>query len=127
LKLWIPFILAFALLFAGCGSNPEKVVIKGKVKIGPFCPVEPCSVDPAKVSEAMNARKVFVYDGTGRKLLYEIALKEDGTYYQEVYPGDYVVDINRIGIDSSLDVPKKITLLAGETAEVNIEIDTGVR
>jgi hypothetical protein len=38
-----------------------------------------------------------------------------------------VADINRIGVDSSTDVPRDIEIRVGETTRLDIEIDTGIR
>jgi hypothetical protein len=38
-----------------------------------------------------------------------------------------VIDINRLGIDSSGDVPRKVDIIEGGTIELDIDIDTGIR
>jgi hypothetical protein len=68
-----------------------------------------------------------VYAGTGSRLLKEVDIDPNGVYRVELQPGDYTVDINRIGIDSSSDVPRRVTIAAGETLQLDIDIDTGIR
>jgi hypothetical protein len=45
----------------------------------------------------------------------------------ELDPGVYRVDINRIGVDSSSDVPEQVEIVAGLTFKLDIDIDTGIR
>jgi hypothetical protein len=42
-------------------------------------------------------------------------------------PGIYTVDINRIGMDSSSDVPKQVEIKPDVTVSLDIDIDTGIR
>ena len=42
-------------------------------------------------------------------------------------PGTYTVDINRIGMDSSDDVPQRVEIQLGITTRLDIDIDTGIR
>ena len=37
----------------------------------------------------------------------EVSLSSEGYYSVQLKPGTYTLDINRIGIDSSSDVPKQ--------------------
>ena len=48
-------------------------------------------------------------------------------YSIELETGIYIIDINRIGIDSSSDVPLEIEIRPGETVKLDIDIDTGIR
>jgi hypothetical protein len=50
-----------------------------------------------------------------------------GHYGVELKVGKYVVDINRIGIDSSSEVPSTVEIAPGETITLDIDIDTGIR
>ncbi len=52
---------------------------------------------------------------------------DDGTYWVELSPGTYLVDINRVGMDRSAEVPKTIQIRAGEMVTLDIDIDTGIR
>jgi hypothetical protein len=42
-------------------------------------------------------------------------------------PGTYIVDIQRQGIGGSPQLPKTVTIRAGETIRLDISIDTGIR
>lgn len=110
----------------------EKGVLEGEVRIGPICPVEKegqlCPTPP----EVYEARKIIVNDDDGNWIttvdIVPIS-REDGRgkYRVELEAGTYLVDINRIGIDSSGDVPTQVEIRSGETTTLNIGIDTGIR
>jgi hypothetical protein len=125
-------MIALAVLLAagaGCAGGPAapKGMIQGQVTIGPICPVErpdqPCLPTP----ETYAARKVLVRSADGVNLVATLSLNETGYYRVDLDPGTYVVDINHAGIDRSPDVPRTITLSAGETVTLDIGIDTGIR
>ncbi|MFH0817850.1 MAG: hypothetical protein V1909_04415, partial [Candidatus Micrarchaeota archaeon] len=126
------FLLLFVvLLFSGCSQKQKPPVdlgvIVGKVTIGPLCPVEPCTLTAGQLAKYFDARKVVVWDANKTKIIAVANLKSDGSYKVELSPGTYVVDINGIGIDSSADVPKEVFVGPGTTAELNIDIDSGIR
>ena len=113
-------------------QTPREGFLEGEVRIGPICPVEkkgePCKTPP----EVYEARKIIVYDEDGRRIAIvdiEPVSSGDGwgRYRVELEPGIYIIDINRLGIDSSNDVPTKINIRSGETIKFNIDIDTGIR
>ena len=113
--------------FTKCPDIITKGVIKGKVNVGPICPVErldvPCPVPP----EAYTSREVILYDSNGTTVVKRMHFLPDGTYLFEIPVGIYVVDIPKQGIGGSKDLPKIITVKSGQTVEVNFSIDTGIR
>lgn len=103
-------------------------VIKGKVAVGPICPVEkegkPCPVPP----EAYTSREIVVYQADGKTEVTRSAINTDGTYLFNLEPGSYVLDTARKGIGyTSKDLPYNFTLADAETKEFNFSIDTGIR
>lgn len=102
-------------------------LLTGKVTIGPLSPVEIEGQDTSVPPEVYDARKVMVLTADGTRLVQQVDIDHDGTYGVELPPGDYVVDINRIGIDHSPDVPREVTIQSGETVRLDIDIDTGIR
>ncbi len=102
-------------------------VLEGTVTIGPPCPVEPCQVAPEQLAAAYAARKVIVYNSDGSLVIRKLSLDQAGKYITKLTPGQYIVDINHIGIDRSADVPKTVMIESGKTATVDISIDTGLR
>lgn len=101
--------------------------LEGKVEIGPLCPVEPCNLTQDQIAQAYEARKIIVYTSDRSSIVAIVSLDKIGNYKIALSPGRYVVDINRIGIDSSADVPREITIETGKTVRLDIRIDTGIR
>jgi inhibitor of cysteine peptidase len=101
--------------------------LEGKVEIGPLCPVEPCNLTQDQIAQAYEARKIIVYTSDRSSIVAIVSLDKIGNYKIALSPGRYVADINRIGIDSSADVPREITIETGKTVRLDIRIDTGIR
>ncbi len=100
--------------------------LEGQVTIGPICPVErpdnPCPVPP----EAYAAREVII--SQSKNIVARAKLNIfDGKYWIALRPGRYTIDISRVGMDRSAGLPKEIEILRGQTAHLDIEIDTGIR
>ena len=60
-----------AVLMSGCGQDDtileqilkqENGILRGKVTIGPLCPVEPCSLSTEQIAQVYQARKVIIYE-----------------------------------------------------------------
>ena len=121
-------VIVIGLLLAGCsGAVTEMGLLQGDVTIGPISPVERPGEKPPIPCEVYEARKIMVYDKSGRNLVKQVDIDCDGKYEVELEPGLYTVDINRIGIDFSGDVPAKVEITAGMTFRLDIDIDTGIR
>ncbi len=129
-NVFLAFIFTILLIppISGCfGETQEPGVLEGHVTIGPIWPVERLGEQKPIPPEVYEARKVMVYNKSGKRLFEEVSLSSDGYYGVELRPGTYTIDINRIGIDSSSDVPKQIVIESGQVVVLNIDIDTGIR
>lgn len=102
-------------------------IFQGNVTIGPITPVERPGEKPPIPPEVYEARKIMVYDENKERLIVQVDIDNQGNYRVELKPGTYTVDINRIGIDHSSEVPKVIKIESGKTIVVDIDIDTGIR
>lgn len=121
-------LVLVGLLLAGCtGGTKDTGTLEGRVTIGPLSPVEREGEITVVPPEVYAARKVMVYDKSGKKLVRQVDLANDGSYRVELEVGTYTVDINRLGIDSSSDVPRQVEIRANETVRLDIDIDTGIR
>ena len=126
---YLILVLVIAALFTnGCSNiSPKPGILQGDVSIGPITPVQ-ISNEPVIVPcEVYKARKILVYNEKANRLIQQVDINCDGRYVIELKPGTYMVDINRIGIDSSPDVPHKIEISSGLTVILDIDIDTGIR
>jgi heat shock protein HslJ len=102
-------------------------ILQGIVTIGPITPVERPGEIPPIPHEVYEARKIMVYDKSGRTLIQQIDIDSDGRYMAHLKPGTYTIDINRIGMDSSDDVPQQVAIQLGIATRLDIDIDTGIR
>ena len=128
----VTVIIILGLFAIGCSGTNEKGLLQGNVLIGPITPVEQPGQDTTLRCDVYDARKIMIYDKSGTRLLMQVDIdcnaEENYTRYRvELEPGIYTVDINRIGIDSSDDVPKQVEIKSGITFKLDIEIDTGIR
>ena len=121
------------LVASACQITIQMGTLQGGVTIGPVFP-GPERLDEHRPvpPEVFAARKVMVYDETGKSLVQTVDIRQidqgaTGYYSVQLKPGSYLVDINHIGIDISGNVPKKITIKAGETVIIDLDIDTGIR
>jgi len=123
---FIGLVLAGLLVGCSCGTAGSGI-LEGNVTIGPICPVEqpgnPCPVP----CEMYQARKVLIYNSSGTKLIAEAAIDCNGHYWVELKSGGYTVDINRDSFGHVSGVPQKIEIRLGQTSELYIDIDTGIR
>ncbi len=108
-------------------SKTSMGTIKGKVTVGPICPVErlnsPCPVPPT----AYTSREVILYAINGTTEIKKMHFTANGTYGFEVPTGTYIINTPQQGIGGSKDLPKTLTIKSGETIEFNFSIDTGIR
>jgi hypothetical protein len=122
----------FGLLFMSCSNTFANGLLHGKIKIGPITPVEQTGQTTSLRCDVYDARKIMIFDISGNKLLKVVdidcnAEENYARYRVELAPGIYVVDINRIGVDLSSEVPKQIEIQSGITVRLDIDIDTGIR
>ena len=130
------------------GTNVQDItatgLIRGKVDVGPICPVERPGVPCPVPAEAYTSREVILYASDGIAVVKRMHFGPDGTYQFEVPAGVYILDIPRqqadeqgqggteasrpnVGLGGSKDLPKTLTIKSGETLEINFSIDTGIR
>jgi hypothetical protein len=127
------FVLTGSLLIVSCQTvKTESALLQGGVTIGPLTPVQQVGVCPTAAPGVFAARKIMVYDESGKKLVREAAITQidssaNGYYTVLLAPGSYTIDINRTGMDRAEGLPKKISVSADETITIDVSIDTGIR
>ncbi len=123
----ITLVVAIALHSGGPypGQGTPNGTLTGNVSIGPLCPVEPCSISHDQIVAAYSARPITITTGGGMVVGSVVADPETG-YTISLLPGTYVVDTVHQGIGGR-DLPKTVTIHAGETVRLDISIDTGIR
>ncbi len=72
----------------------ENGILRGKVTIGPLCPVEPCSLSTEQIAQVYQARKVIIYEQSTQVKITTIDLRANGEYSFPLNPGKYIVDVS---------------------------------
>ena len=127
IALMILTITVAMALNSGClQSGSGTGTLTGNVSIGPLCPVEPCTVSHDRLVAAYAARPITISTPAGTVVATVTADPETG-YAVVLKPGTYVIDIQHQGIGGSKELPATVTLHDGETARLDISIDTGIR
>jgi hypothetical protein len=126
--LLLTIILSFSVIVA-CDANNEPLgTLTGKVTIGPLAPVvQEDQAEPTPGPEVYAGREIVVFDESGEREISRAAISPDGAYRISLAPGDYVVDINHIGIDIAKGLPTTVTIVGGRETRLDVDIDTGIR
>ena len=122
-------LLLLPVFLTSCSQGlTEFGVLEGQVTIGPLVPVMREGEDPpTPAPEVYAAREIVVYKKNGVTEFTRLGIDSNGWYQGELPVGIYVIDINRIGIDSAADLPKEIEIKSNSVTTLDIEIDTGIR
>ena len=120
-------LIALALLTGACAkasssSGTGDSGIRGRVLLGPTCPVEtqasPCPDKPI-------AAQVVVSTTDGKQVA-GIRSKSDGTFTVAVSPGQYVMTVTGLkGIQFAK--PVTVSVPDGRFVEVTVSVDSGIR
>ncbi len=60
----------------------------------------------------------------GKTAVANARIQPDGTYRVALPPGTYVVNIARTGVDRARGFPRTVTVATGQTARLDIDVDT---
>lgn len=106
-------------------------VLKGKISIGPICPVETNPPDPRclPTMDTYKAWATSVWTLDKKTKVATLNPKLDGTYQLELPVGNYMVDFDvahTYGIGNN-NLPALISVTIGDTTKLDINIDTGIR
>ena len=125
-------ILAGLILFTSCEKKVILVngYLKGKISIGPICPVETNPPDTAcmPTAETYKAYPVGIWTSDGNKKITEISPALNGYYVTSIAAGNYLVQLdNNKSIAIGSNLPAKIVINSLDSTLLNINIDTGIR
>jgi hypothetical protein len=104
--------------------------LKGKISIGPLCPVETIPPDPAclPTAQTYKAYPVDIWTPDGKVKVAQLQPALDGSYVVELPQGDYLVNRDNVqNFISSSNLPVIVTITQKEYSILNISIDTGIR
>jgi len=129
------FILAISLF--GCITNPQengKGILQGHISIGPICPVERNPPDPncQPTEETYAAYTLTVYGiGAGDPGVPIEVTKfqgdKNGNYRIELPEGTYEIIFPPLGGSGISSFHATVEIKSGETTNLDIDIDTGIR
>lgn len=126
--------VVFIMMLFSCTEQSLMVgdgVLKGRISIGPLCPVERIPPDPAclPTMETYKAWAVDVWSVDKKTKVASLNPKLDGTYQVDLPSGYYSIDFDaaRTGSIGSSNLPKIISVTNRDTTVFNINIDTGIR
>ena len=119
-------------MYSCAGQNSMVItgVLKGKITIGPLCPVETVPPSPGCTPTSGTyitwATAVWKLNKTGKVVTLSPSL--DGNYLVTLPSGKYIIDFDTIqNYRAGSNLPYEITLPANDTVTFNINIDTGIR
>jgi hypothetical protein len=134
MRRFAPFALPLVFALAGCGptASPspsgEPGLLEITVVAGPVCPVETVPPDPACEPRPVEGARILVQPGDGRDIVVgEGTTDADGVAMITLPPGDYIVVGTEVAGLMGLPEPTTATVVAGETVEVALAYDTGIR
>ena len=130
----VALLMLAAMAIAGCASRGSEAgmgTLTGNVTVGPLTPVERVGVTPPVPDPAVfTSRKLLLYEADGRTLVETIGIQPAGyygIYSVTLKPGVYVLDYPRQGVGGAKGLPATVTIEAGKTTRLDVDIDTGIR
>ena len=122
-------LVAMIVLSASCTPVPEEEgILEGHVTIGPLVPVvQDGGPEPTPAPDVCAGRQIVIYAQDGQTEITRVQIAARGNYRVTLPVGTYVVDINRLGIDRGIELPKTVRIVGGQTTRLDVEVDTGIR
>jgi hypothetical protein len=114
-------LLAAVTLLTACGGSSAGGAdsgIRGLARLGPACPVEPCSVSEPPYTGSFVVRK----EGA---VVAKVETDGQGRFELRLGPGQYVLESESVGLP--LLKPVDVTVQAHEFTDVELDFDTGIR
>lgn len=102
--------------------------LQGHVTIGPLVPVQREGIpDPTPAPEVYVARQIVIFSPDGNTEIARADINPQGNYSVELPTGEYLVDINHLGIDFAAGFPATVNIHSDRTTVLDVDIDTGIR
>jgi hypothetical protein len=124
-------ILIFLMLSCSELNKLGEGALKGKITIGPLCPVETIPPQPQclPTADTYKAWQTSVWNLSKTKLMLDIKPELNGNYFIKIPVGEYLIDFREMNITriGGNNLPVKIKITTSDTTRVDINIDTGIR
>jgi hypothetical protein len=119
-------------LYSCAGQNSMGItgVLKGKITIGPLCPVETVPPSPgcSPTAETYKTWATAVWKLNKTNKVITLSPSLDGNYLVTLPSGKYIIDFDKTQpYRAGSNLPYEITVPANDTVTFNINIDTGIR
>ena len=105
--------------------------LKGKITIGPLCPVETIPPQPgcSPTAETYKAWQTAIWNSNKTRKIVDIIPNLDGTFQINLSTGEYIIDfVNQNNNKSGgSGLPLKFSITRSKTTQLLINIDTGIR
>lgn len=126
--LWSFGAALFLLLVGACSVVPQEMgTLEGHVAMS-MAPVQREGLlVPTPAPEAYAVRQIVLLGQNGRREVARVQIGPQGNYRVQLPAGSYVLDINHVGMDRGIDLPKTVEIFSGQVTRLDVKIDTGVR
>lgn len=125
---WFLGVLLLVLLLTACSTAPQETgTLAGHVSMTMSPVLQEGVPEPTPAPEAYAVRQVVIWRQDGRKEVARVQIGPQGNYEVQLPAGTYQVDINHVGMDQGIDLPQAVEIQGGQTARLDIRIDTGIR
>jgi hypothetical protein len=121
-------LLVLLLFSAACAGQPaETGILEGHVSVGPLDPVVQGGVPESTPSPLIYADRKIVIFNEDEQEVTQVDIEPTGSYRVTLPVGRYTVDINHLGIDIAKGFPQQVEIKSGQTTQLDVDIDTGIR
>jgi hypothetical protein len=109
-----------------CSPAPtSRGILIGKVVAGPTCPVE-AAEQPCPPRSVPN--RLVLIETPGGAIVMRVTTDQQGQFRVTLAPGTYRVLVPQDGTRFPIQrTPQQVTVVAGQTMQVLVELDTGIR
>ena len=102
--------------------------VEGHLKIVSVKEVQLADGDaPAITPEVYAEYPLIILGSDGKTEITRVTADENGNYRAALPPGDYVLDVQRRSRRRVRAQPRRFEIVSGQTARVDMDVDTGVR
>ena len=130
-NIFLIFNLLFLMLSCSELNKLGEGVLKGKITIGPLCPVETIPPQPQclPTADTYKAWQTAIWNSAKTQKIIDVIPNLDGTFQFDLSEGQYVIDFvnqnnNKFG---GAGLPLKFSINRSKTTQLSINIDTGIR
>ena len=131
---YLPLTAILIAVFFSCSEENLVVgsgILKGKISIGPICPVQKDPPDPAclPTKETYRAWAAAVWTVNKKTKVATLDPTLDGNYQIRLQAGNYIIDyeVARTNSIGGSNLPANVSITYIDTTTFNIDIDTGIR